>query len=271
MMQVRVAGLDRDASDRMQVMETLVVDGAEYNFGTIYTLCDRLEHSSPEDTTRITMDTAVRRMLLSREVATPTDAYPASHRWCRFYRGAGFDAFLEELHQAEDELQKREPLKNADANKMTGWLSGGEVWAISNPAPDTFGDGRHKVLGVQSDEELEQFYITFDGGGEDGYVILLDREGAKEASDALVKLTQAALANAGQVEYEVASDMETIRFDWDPERGTIGLSGEGWSVEDDGGVEMTASEAEELSWALLEQSLNPTVNLGGPDILGEDE
>lgn len=103
MMEIRaVTRPGSGSSATMKVQEVFILDGTEYDFGTIFEICHYLAYLSPRHTSRITADSSVRSMLLKRKVLAHNDAYEETHPWCRFYRGENFDVFCKGIQKAQN-------------------------------------------------------------------------------------------------------------------------------------------------------------------------
>jgi hypothetical protein len=242
--------------ERTKTMEAVIVDGVEYNFGTLHMICHALDGALPNGTIRITNDPALREMLLQKQVVASTEAYPVTHSWCRFRRGQDFEKFSEELRDAEQRLEAREPLTQ------------GESWCI-DPAEDAAGERSTCVYDVnaQDDGTLCLWMDTDD----EPYSLAMLPEVAEEAGQQLHALVTAMVEGNVTEENEwfaVKTTHEEISFDADYENQNIRLSGEGWGMTEDGewdgsGWEIPVAEAEDVSWRLRElgahiRSQNPS-------------
>ena len=246
----------QQASERIKIMETLVIDHQTYDYGKVFLVCHGLESIPPEQTSRITSDPLVRTLLLDKKVISATEAYPPEHPWARFRRGEAFESFYSELLEAEQALRNREPL-NSDKHPFTGWLSGGPVWGFA--ATDFVADEEREPddLSVVLAEEERIIWLNI-GEGEEIYSLELTPDQADVIGLHLHTMALVLVEEGSSYEEAVAdmgasfdTQMETIYLTADENKKTVDISGEGWGG-DESGVQITPAQSDEISWQLRE-------------------
>lgn len=246
----------QNASDRIKIMETLVIDHQVYNYGEVFMACHRLESIPPEQTSRITSEPLVRNLLLDEKVIASTKAYPPTHPWARFQRGEAFESFFSELLEAEKALRNREPL-SSDKHPFTGWLDGGPVWGFA--ASDFVADEEREPndLSVVLAEEEGTIWINL-GEGEETYGLELTPDQADAIGLYLHTLALVLIKEGLPSEEDVPdmsagfdTQMETIYLNADEDKKMVEISGEDWGGEESG-VQITPAQSDEISWQLRE-------------------
>lgn len=248
-MEVRSAE-GQDASDRIRIMKTLIIDEQAYDYGKVSQICYWLGDLHPEQTSRITTDPVVRRLLLNRKVIASTGAYPLESAWARFRRGETFEAFYRDLQEAEDALRGREPLRS-DEKPLTGWLAGGPVWGIDASGFLAAEDEGPQDLAVLLGDEEGQLWLNL-GDGEEAYPIELTPDQAEALGAHLHKLARALVEGSAPDERaSFDTQMETIYLSAVEDGSAVDLSGDDWGGEESG-VRLTPAQADEVSWQLRE-------------------
>lgn len=246
----------QNASDRIKIMETLVIDHHNYDFGKVFQVCHLLESIAPEQTSRIISDPVVRHLLLDKKVISATNAYPATHLWARFLRGEKFHTFYTELLEAEKALRDCEPL-SSDKHPLTGWLNGGPVWGFS--ASDFVADEEREPqdLSILLAEEEGMIWLNL-GEGDESYGLELTPDQAESIGLHLhgvaLMLIKSGLSSGKPLTDVSASfdtQMETIYLTADESNKVVDISGEDWGGEESG-VHLSPAQSDEVSWQLRE-------------------
>ena len=246
----------QDTSDRIKIMETIVIDRQAYDYGKVFLVCHRLESLFPEQTSRVTIDPVVRNMLLDKKVISATETYPPAHPWARFQRGEAFESFYSELLEAEEALRNREPL-NSDKHPITGWLDGGPVWGFAASDVVTDEEREPDDLSVVLAEEERTIWLNL-GEGEETYGLELTPDQA-DAIGLYLHTLALVLVKEGVPYVEAIPDMsasfdtqmETIYLTADENKKIVDISGEEWGG-DESGVQVTPAQSDEISWQLRE-------------------